>query len=120
MANCFDCRKNINCDCDLVENGNVQVYEENKEKTCEQFDSKILRESNMADNDRFVIIKQMMFENVPNKMEITLHKKTISEYEDMIAEIINKEIDVVLNGRGNVTIKTLAKAVVGRLFGEGE
>ena len=36
MANCTDCEKYTFCP--LVENGDVDIYAEAKEKNCEQFD----------------------------------------------------------------------------------
>ena len=36
MANCKDCSKYQ--DCVFVENGDVEIYAENKEKNCENFE----------------------------------------------------------------------------------
>lgn len=55
MANCTDCEKYTFCP--LVENGDVDVYAEAKEKNCENFE----RESNMADNDRFLKTVDRLF-----------------------------------------------------------
>jgi len=79
----------------------------------------------MADNDRFIIVVPKESEIIDDFYFVPIAKtssdlKIKAEYEKIILEVIHKEIDVVLNGRGNVTIKTLAKAVVDRLFGEGE
>lgn len=125
MANCTDCEKYTFCP--LVENGDVDVYAEAKEKNCENFE----RESNMADNDRFKIekVKQPIeckgceydFETCEVTCEHNIRKgKTISEYEDMILQTINKELDKVLKNGEKINNIGLAKAVVDRLFGEGE
>lgn len=101
----------------------------------------------MADNDRFVIQKittnkkcffreqdginqhtrtrclidpqsyEYVFDSDCKKCQ---EGKTISEYEDMILQTINKELDKVLKNGEKINNIGLAKAVVDRLFGEGE
>ena len=85
----------------------------------------------MADNDRFVIIKRIKpkectgCESNFETCEITCpHNwgkgKTRAEYEDVILQTINEELDKVLKMEKKINNIGLAKAVVDRLFGEGE
>lgn len=69
----------------------------------------------MADNDRFLIIKED--ENIKG---IGNKGKTRAKYEDIILQTINKELDKVLKNGEKINNIGLAKAVVDRLFGEGE
>ena len=84
----------------------------------------------MADNDRFVIIKESEFNRIADVYlksigcKYYLAKvKTRAEYEDMIAEIIFKKVynnyENPLKKRIKLS-KDVAKAVVDRLFGEGK
>lgn len=81
----------------------------------------------MADNDRFVIKK--IIKGLTTTEQI-VSEKDRQEYEDMIAEsIYNHTISIYKNSYNGLNpnelekieeeSKELAKAVVGRLFGEG-
>lgn len=84
----------------------------------------------MADNDKFKIEQIDYFPNGDDKRTV-IFIKTRSEYEDMIAEVLVNQ-KIIKSGRGlnNHTIgeiydirtecKQQTKAVVDRLFGEGE
>lgn len=85
----------------------------------------------MADNDRFVIRKAQIISDCrecPHENEdcepdcvCPMEKgKTRAEYEDIVLETINYECSSVLNEIKSVNTKEIAKAVVDRLFGEGE
>lgn len=88
----------------------------------------------MADNDRFKIVKvesscikccYFISNKCTNDLEICpferkLEGKNRVEYEDIILQTINKELDKVLKNGEKINNIGLAKAVVDRLFGEGE
>ena len=68
----------------------------------------------MADNDKYIIIK----ENESIKL-IGGNTKTRAEYEAVILKTLSEVISDISKEDWNYDIK-LAKAVVDRLFGEGE
>lgn len=79
----------------------------------------------MADNDRFVIVKLSDFDRVVGGYLVSIKEsdkqiKPRAEYEAIILETINYECSSVLNEIKSVNTKEIAKAVVGRLFGEEE
>ena len=71
----------------------------------------------MADNDRFVIRKIFKGFQTTDKL---ISEKDRSEYEAIVLETINYECSSVLNEIKSVNTRELAKAVVDKLFGEGE
>ena len=75
----------------------------------------------MADNFKYEILKCGIDVNSKVRYSSVISsKKFRAEYEDIILQTINEELDKVLKNGEKITNIGLAKAVVDRLFGEGE
>ena len=73
------------------------------------------------DNDRIKIIKEIMPSAESKGVTIVLHNKMVSEYEDIINKVTAKTLDKLSAYATDIEkSEEIAKAVVARLFGEGE